>query len=323
MQERIETTKDSEMSSRGIAYTMANLSFKTAAISLSVSVFTQPFQAILTQLQHSSGTSPFAGGFFRSIYRGLGSSIVNLYRGFGPYAMAGQKRGAVAVTAKQTTREEEAIENEISIHQRWIGTFSFSQADLALSNALNSKAKLESAKIATKENFRWSIFNYWKLTSSTWGSRSVAGFINFAALGFVGDYISSFYKFNDEFYNKLLGGATAGVVATFFTTLPNSYADRKILMSTIEEGRVLTASPFTMFNQAKNHVKKVGLQEALTAVRYNFLKEVLIRSPQSALTFSIIFGMDHLLGLEPLRRFWPVSQERDYPEESSGPSQGM
>lgn len=278
----------------------SNLAFKTATISFSVSVINQPVQAFLTRLQLPSGvSSPLSAGCFRG-----------LYRGFLPYMVSGQKRGALSVTSKQVNQEsikkEEGIETEQHIEQsiryRYAGTFFFSQADLFLTSALCSKGMLENANIITKTNFHWSLYNYWKLTSVNWGSRSCAGFINFAALGFLGDYISTFYKFDKDFHNKLAGGATSGAIATVFTTLPNSYADRKLLASKIENGQLLTATSCTMFSTMKSHIKTVGTKEALkTFIMSHFLKQVLIRSPQSALIFGIIFGIDDLMGPEPLK----------------------
>ena len=76
-------------------YFMANLAVKTAVISFTVSAFTQPFQAVLTQMQMPSNTvSGLNGGFFRG-----------LYRGFLPYAVAGQKRGAVAELRSSLTAQ--------------------------------------------------------------------------------------------------------------------------------------------------------------------------------------------------------------------------
>ncbi|CEK10303.1 hypothetical protein [Legionella hackeliae] len=311
MQERREIDKTTDANNNNIynspAYMLANVTFKTALISFSVSALTQPFQATLTHFQLQSGaTSSLKNGLFRG-----------LYRGFFPYALAGQKRGAVAVSAKQANREvtEEQLEAELPIRQRWLGTFLFSQADLLISNGLGNKSKLESANIITNANFNWSFTNYVKLTWANWGSRTASGFINFAALGFVGDYISSFYKFEDEFYNKLCGGATAGVIATALTTVPNSYADRKILASKMENGRLLTVSPYTMFRQMQAQVKTGGRGVILDCIRFTLFKEFLIRSPQSALTFSIIFGLDHALGIEPLRKIWPKSKEKPDTDE--------
>lgn len=302
MQERHEIPKKpvgNEMSNFGTPYFLANLGFKTGVISFTVSAFTQPFQALLTHIQLPTGSpTALSGGIFRG-----------LYRGFVPYAVAGQKRGAVAVSAKQANREEE-VEAELPIRQRWFGTFFFSQADLILSNGLSGKSKLESAGIITKANFNWSLVNWAKLTCVNWGSRSVAGFVNFAAIGFMGDYVSSFYKFETDIYNKIAGGASAGVIATIFTTIPNSYGDKKLLASKMEHGRLVTSSPFTMFGNVKSHVKTIGVKEALVNyVKMSFLKEVLVRSPQTALTFSIIFGVDHLLGHEPLKKVWPGKNE--------------
>lgn len=300
----------------GTPYFLSNLALKVGVISFSVSALTQPFQSLLTRIQLANEVpSAVSGGLFRG-----------MYRGFLPYAVAGQKRGAVAVTAKQTNRavEEEGIELELSSRQRWTGTFFFSQADLLISNALGGKAKLENAGIITKSNFNWSLLNYGKLTRVNWGSRSVGGFVNFAALGFIGDYVSSFYKFDNELSNKLVGGATSGIVATLFTTLPNSYADRKLLASKMEHGRLLTATPFTMFSQMKSHVQTVGAKEALsTFVKGHFLKEFLIRSPQAALTFGIIFGVDHLMGSEPLKGLWSKKVQEIDSDQSSSISKKM
>ncbi|WP_028387916.1 hypothetical protein [Legionella fairfieldensis] len=299
MQEPQKANRNSDESRNNqlITPSLANLSAKTAIISFSVSVATQPFQAKLNRMQFPSAVS---SGLFRS-----------MYRGFLPHAIAGQQRGVVTVTAKQTNSNREVAnegsgEKELPVKQRWLGTFLFSQADLLLANALNSKSKMESTGIIPKTNFKWFLTHYLKLTSLTWGSRSIAGFINFAAIGFVGDYISSFYKFNNDFYNKLLGGATAGAITTFFTTIPNSYADKKILASKMENGRLLTTTSFSMFQSIKSHVTNTGVKEALlTFIKVNYLKESLVRCPQAALTFSIIFGLDNLIGPEPLKKIWP------------------
>lgn len=308
MQERKEITKPPEkvdLSYASTPYILGNLGFKTAVISFSVSTLSQPFHAVLTRLQVPSVAY---SGLNMGLFRGL-------YRGFIPNAVAGQKRGAVAVTAKQTNREvvEEEMEAELPLRQhRLLGTFFFSQADHLISNALYGKGKLESAQIITKDNFNWSLANYGKLTTVNWGSRSLAGFINFSAIGFMGDYVSSFYNFGDEFHNKLAGGATSGVLATLCTTIPNSYADRKLLASKMEHGQLLTTSSFTMFGSIKSHVKAVGAKEALTTfMKHQFLKEFLIRSPMSALTFSIIFGLDHMMGVEPLKGVWPGVDQLD------------
>ncbi|KTD24671.1 MULTISPECIES: hypothetical protein [Legionella] len=286
-------------------YDVGNLTFKTMAISFCVSLVTQPFQIALTRLQQSKAES------------GLNKGTLGLYRGFLTYAIAGQKRGAVAVTAKQTSREPAEEEVKGTTSQRWLGTFLFSQLDIGLSSALTNKAKLQGGGIIDKTNFRWSFENAWKLTKINWGSRSIAGFINFAAIGFMGDYISSFYKLNNEFCKNLLGGATSGVVATLLTTIPNSYSDRKVLASKVVDGRLLTVTPFTMFNNAKLHVKSVGFKEAtMSFLKVNLLKEVLVRSPQAAITFGLIFSLDHLMGPKPLDRVWP-GRSANEPEEPS------
>ena len=155
MQERREVStkkEDIDLSYATTPYVLANLGYKTAVISFAVSAITQPFQAMLTRIQFAShAPSSISSGLFRGAYRG-----------FLPYAVAGQKRGAVAVTAKQTNKEtvEEEVEAELPIRQRWMGTFLFSQADLLISNALYGKAKLETAGIINKTNFNWSLANY-------------------------------------------------------------------------------------------------------------------------------------------------------------------
>ncbi|KGP62201.1 hypothetical protein EP47_13890 [Legionella norrlandica] len=296
-------------------YDLSNITFKTAIISFSVSTVTQPFNALLTRMQHSAGTpTGLNGGLFRG-----------LYRGFIPAVIAGQQRGAVAVTHKQTNRGTE--EEEIPMHQRYLGTLLFSQADLVVSNGLGSKAKLQNVGIITSENFKWSIPNWWKLTKVNWGSRSIAGIFNFAFLGIAGDYVSGFYKFDTPIYNKILGGATSGVIATMLTTIPNGYADKKLLTSKMENGHLLTTSTFTMFGKVKSHVQNIGIRQAVYSyVVGNYLKEVAARSIPTALTFGIIFGVDHLMGDEPLKRIWPGRKAADEvkPESSiQSPSSKM
>lgn len=301
MQERRDKSKIPSTPYLATPYDWANVLVKVPVISFAVSSATQPFQFLLNKLQYSSAGSPSAYS---------GSAFRHIYRGFFPYALAGQKRGAVAVTHKQTNRTTEEEEFEVQGRQRLLSTVIFSQFDLLVSNGLSGKSRLQNVDIITKDNFKWSFTNWWKLTTVNWGSRSTAGLVNFALIGFMGDYVSSFYKFDKDVYNKIMGGATSGVIATILTTIPNSYADRKLLASKVENGHLLTVTPFTMFNQMKSHVKTVGLKDAaMTFFKFNYLKEVAIRSPQSALTFAIIFGLDAWMGPEPLKRVWPADSE--------------
>lgn len=286
-----KSSKNQNATFASAPYFVTNLCFKTAVISLSVSTVTQPFKALLNHVQTNS-LNGLNGGIFRS-----------LWRGFLPYAVAGQQRGAVAVTSKQANREVVEEEFEFSYRQNWFGTLTFSQADLLFANALIEKAKLENAGIINKSNFKWSLVNYKQLTFANWGSRSLSSFMNFSALGAVGDYLTSRYHFKNDGYNKIAGGATAGVIATLFTSLPNSYADRKLLASKIENGRLLTITPYTFFRQVKSHVGTVGVKQAFTQFVFcNYLKEVAVRSPMSALTFATIFYLDNIMGVYPLEQ---------------------
>lgn len=315
MQEKTESKKAGEtpVTFEITPYALANLAVKVAGISYTVSLATQPFQAVLTHFQMPSGTSTvFSNGLFRGLYRGMA-----------PYAIAGQKRGAVAVTSKHANKEsivEEEVETELPIlRNKWLGTLAFAQADHFISNAFAGKAKLTSAGVISRSNFQWTPYNAYQLTMVNWGSRSIAGFVNFAAIGFVGDQFSSYYHFNKELYNKIAGGATAGVFATIFTTIPNAYADRKLLATRVEDKRIITTSPYTLFSQAKSHVKHTGVRAAMTQfILTHYLREVAIRSPQSALTFGIILGMDHVMGPEPLKSVWPkeISKEQSQPPSS-------
>jgi hypothetical protein len=312
MKERQETNPSiNDTDSQNTPYALLNLAAKTATISFSVSLLTQPFQPLLNWVQRPAGVAPLpvtTGGLFRGVYRG-----------FIPHAIAGQKRGAVAVTAKQANKEAALVEEELETELRsksrsWMAaTAAFSQADIVISNGISNLGRLKSAGIIGNSGYSWSARNFYSLTKVNWGSRSVAGFVNFAAIGFVGDKISGLYGFSDELYNKIAGGATAGVFATAFTTLPNSYADRKLLGSTLDgNGRVLTRSMHTMFSDMRAHTQQIGMKQAFSKlVRENFFREFCVRSPQVALTFAIIFGVDHALGSEPLRSIWPQPNTDD------------
>lgn len=292
---------------------IANLVFKTGVISFAVSAGTQPFQYLLNKLQFSQSGTPsgLSGGLFRG-----------MYRGFLPYAIAGQKRGAVTVTHKQTNKATEEEEFEAPFRQPWLGTVIFSQVELLVSNGLSGKAKLQNVGVINAENFRWSLSNFWKLTSVNWGSRSYASGVNFALIGFAGDYVSSFYQFQNDLYNKIAGGATSGVIATLFTTVPNAYADNKLLQTKVaENNRLITVSPYTMFGQMKSHVKAVGLKEAfMTFFKVGYLQQVAVRGPQAAITFALIFGMDDYLGPQPLKRVWPGRIQEVDSENNTTPS---
>lgn len=315
MQAKTELVKTTEtpLPQPGTPYWFANLGVKTFITSLGVSTVTLPFNAMLTHIQMPT-SSPLRNGF-----RGL-------YSGFIPHAIAGQQRGAVAVTSKHANREhiEEEIEADLAFRSKWAGTLAFAQADHILSNAFYGKAKLSSAGIINPTNFQWTPYNAFKLTTVNWGSRSIAGSVNFAAIGFVGDQCSSLYSFNNELYNKISGGATAGIIATFFTTIPNAYADRKLLATKVENKRLISTSPFTLFSQMKTHISQTGLKAAAADFAYNkFLREFIIRSPQTALTFATILAMDHLMGPEPLEAVWPKGRRgfEAKPHEAPTPSE--
>lgn len=277
-------------------YGVANLAFKTGVISLAVTTVSQPMQAILTRLQMQN----------------TAALKVAWFRGFGSNVIAGQKRGAIAVSSKQANKEsgvmEEGIEPEYKTNQRWTGTMAFAQADHFVSNALYGKSKLQMAGILTAENFKWSVGNFWRLTQVNWGSRSISNFVNFAAIGFIGDYFTSWYHSKNELLNKIGGGATAGVFATVLTTVPNSYADKKLLASRIENKRIITTSPYTLFKQVKAHTATVGAAKVSQDFLRGTMKELLVRSPLSAVVFATIMGLDHVLGAEPLNAFKTASE---------------
>lgn len=303
------TQEEASAPQPGTPYWFANLGIKTFFTSLAVSTVTLPFNALLTHIQMPT-SSPLRNGF-----RGL-------YSGFLPHAIAGQQRGAVAVTSKHANKEhfEEEVEANLAFRSKWVGTVAFAQVDHLLSNALYGKSKLTSVGIINSQNFNWTPYNAYKLTIVNWGSRSIAGFVNFAAIGFVGDKCSSLYHFDNELYNKVLGGATAGIIATFFTTIPNAYADRKLLATKVENKCLISTSPFTLFNQMKAHVTEKGFKAAAADFAVNkFLREFIVRSPQTALTFATILAMDHLMGPDPLKAVWPKSRKDFDVKETATP----
>jgi hypothetical protein len=290
----MQNPKHPEQNFELTAYEVSNLAVKTVAISFSVSLFGQPLQTFLNQSQMKPTLTPKSFAF-RSIYTGFSS-----------YALAGQKRGAVAVYAKHSEKNhEEKCDTETGIyHSPWFFTGMFSQIDILLSNGLKTKSKLENVKIITPENFKWSCGNWYKLTFGNWGSRSFSGLVNYAALGIIGNKCCSFFNFEEEYLNKFLGGVSAGVLSTFFTGIPDHFSDRKILQTTLKDGQLCFVSSLTMFKGLKTEVQTHGLLASLSSFfKQHYLKEILIRCPQTALTFGIIFTGDHLLGTEPLRMF--------------------
>lgn len=292
----------------------ASLAFKSFVISLSVSAGTLPFQTLLTRVQtqpHGSIRAPHSWGIFHA-----------LYRGFPTYAIAGQKRGAICITSKQhtksleekTTQETETnpglADSRISL---LLATLGFSQADILVANGLQSKSKLESAGVIKKEGFKWSTHNFLKLTSVNWGSRSVASFSTFSAMGFMGQWIAGLYKFNNPLYNEIAAGMTSGILATILTTAPNAYADHKLLQTTVQEdGCLSTVSALSMFRKINNVVSTRGAKRAATDFfKLIFAKEFPIRSIQSAVLFAIVFGVDHTLGDSPLAKLFPNTFSRE------------
>lgn len=247
---------------------------KISCISLTISLFTQPLQAFLNLKQRPELSSPKANFFHWA------------YRGFMTYTITGQKRGAVAITAKQSHQE----------HEYQLGfTLAFSQLDILISNAYKTKAKLENAGIIHAQNFRWSPYNFYKLTSNNWGSRSISGLINYSALGFIGDDCASAFQLKNKLANQFLGGMSAGVLASIFSAFPDFYADQKTLSSRMHEFKLETVSASSMFKKIHYHVEHQKLKSLIkNFLIQHYLPEIAIRLPLTALTFAIIFSGDYL-----------------------------
>lgn len=273
-------------------YQLANMAVKTGIISFTVSFATQPLQSFLNHRQMVQLSTPKAY-IFRSAYQGFVS-----------FAIAGQKRGMVAITARQSQKHlDEKSEADTPFYKTpWFFTGFFSQLDVLISNAFKTKAKLENVKIINANNFKWSAQNWFKLTAGNWGSRSMSGFMNYAALGFIGDYCASLYQSDSPLVNQFLGGVTAGVFATLFTTIPEHYSDRKILHTSIVDGKINTISSLSMFKGIKHEIKSHGLKESFfDFAKKHYFKELVVRCPQTALTFGIVFAGEYLVDAEPLK----------------------
>jgi len=273
-------------------YQLANIAVKTGLISFAVSFITQPMHSFLSHQQMTAVSTPKA-----FVFR-------NVYQGFMSFAIAGQKRGMIAVTARQSQHFlEEKKESDLVLYKSpWFFTGLFSQLDIVVSNSFKTKAKLENVKIFTAENFKWSPQAWFQLTTGNWGSRSISGLINYAALGVIGEYCSTLYKSDHEVVNKFLGGVSAGVLATLFTTIPDHYSDRKVLRTKIVDRTIQNYSSLSMFRDMAHAVESHGLKTILIDfIKKHYLKELMIRGPITALTFGIVFAGDAIIDSEPLK----------------------
>ena len=252
---------------------------QVSLISLAVSFFTQPFQALLNSKQQQ-GFIPQANVFHWA------------YRGFLSYMITGQKRGAIAITAKQTNQKQEQDS------KLWF-TLAFSQADILFSNGLKTKSKLENAKILDASNFRWSAQNFYKLTFNNWGSRSLSGLINYSALGFFGDYCASSFSFESQLLNQILGGLSAGIFASLFSTFPDIYSDQKTLASKMNAFKLETISSHSMFKNLIHECKQQPMKLSIQSLLKQYFSEISVRIPINAVTFAIIFGAHYYLNQEP------------------------
>lgn len=246
---------------------------KTSLISVTISICTQPLQALLNIKQQSSLFTPSANFFHWA------------YRGFTSYAISGQKRGAIAITAKQTHQD---IDREYYLHQ-WLFTLGFSQADLILTNGFKTKSKLENAGIIDAKNFKWSMYNFYKLSFNNWGARSISGIVNYAALGIMGQTCVDSIPIDHATTKQLLGGISAGMLASLITAIPDFYADQKTLRSKMKDFRLVTVSSQSMFSTLNHRIEQQGAKEVLkNFIKNYYLKEIALRCPLTGLTFALI-----------------------------------
>jgi len=266
---------------------LSNALLKTSLISVTISICTQPLQALLNIKQQSLIFTPSANFFHWA------------YRGFTSYAISGQKRGAIAITAKQTHQD---LEREYYLHQ-WLFTLGFSQADIILTNGFKTKSKLENAGIIDARNFKWSMSNFYKLSFNNWGARSISGMVNYAALGIIGQTCVDSIAIDNSTTKQMLGGVCAGMLASLITAVPDFYADQKTLASKMQDFRLVTVSSQSMFSKLHHRIEQQGVKEVLiNFIKNYYLKEIAVRCPLTGLTFALIFAGNELLGAEPLQK---------------------
>lgn len=282
-----------------LSSSLANTLFKVPATSAVASVVTTPFTTAIFRLQQNQALFP------KELRSNMLLSLPFFMRGLRAQMISGQQRGAVNITAKNTTTPDQMTEEttrSFFMHPVFL-SFAFSQLDIVVSQVYGNKAKLEATGLITKANFGMSMHNAKQLFAMAYPYRSAANFIHFNALCLYADPLARQFNFLPPTAASFIGGATAGAIATV-VAFPLSYAMEDTVAKTTlsAEGQLQRVKALEYLKPKMSYLKDRGFITSLVEFAIHTKVQLPLRACYNATIFACVLGMNELLGEKPLER---------------------
>ncbi|KTD64047.1 periplasmic ligand-binding sensor domain protein [Legionella spiritensis] len=306
----------------GNGWWAANMFVKISMTSASISFLTTPLNVMLTNSQMGgTGTNRFIFG--ANLLKGLTSNVI-----------AGQKRGAISGAAKTVNTSNEEQVGQRTEHGRGKGQVTsffarypylqpliFAQGDLAVSQIFANKGKLQAADIIkTGTPFKMNFHNMRQLFAMAYPVKTLAGGVNFYSICYLSNFITGWMAnfSQNPAMNNFVGGAATGAIAAAITHVPNSVADAMVLKSRVDsQGKLSRVSTLGFFKEQINHVKTVGIKDSILPFLMRSKVELPLRTANSMVIFGMLQLMFHVMGDEPLARFYKDKVDTPAPSSPS------
>lgn len=280
---------------------------KIPVTSAAISVVTMPIQGALAKLAAGGPLLPKEGNrllLAASFFKGVRSNLI-----------AGQKKGAVSITAKTSQKatveevelSEPATEHKTATkdlhwtrHLNMVAPLAFSQADMVVSQAFINKSKLEA--IGTiKPNYKLTFRNGVELLRAGYFPKSCASLANFSSLMLLSGVVTRQMPFESKAANNFAGGALTGAFAAVCCYLPNTLADQVVVATKVlPNGQIERVKTLDFFRQQAKAVQAQGIIESLFSMAKAARVQLPLRTVQTMVVFSMIQGIDHLMGEKPV-----------------------
>jgi hypothetical protein len=281
-----------------------NLMFKVPIISAGITSVIQPTNLIMANIiNHSNpikGMPVTPSAFLYTLYKGFGNNVV-----------AGQMRGAVSVSAKQSQSLEVAKEAELTSestsgnkNSQLINTVGFAQADTLVSQYGNrgmltgyyAKEGIFQKMLCPIEKIPLTLNNAKQIVVMGYPIKTTGGIVTYGAMVIGSDFIEKQELFSNPTTNKVIASMMSGALASVITT-PISIVNDKIVLSTaINSQNQLTRLNFSQSMQVAKHFVRDP----------SFKTKLAYAGPMNAVRTTIIFGTltlaNELLGDQPLKK---------------------
>ncbi|KTD82487.1 hypothetical protein [Legionella waltersii] len=281
-----------------------NLMFKVPVISAGITSVVQPTNLLMANIiNHSNpikGMPSAPSAIFFALYKGFGNNVV-----------AGQMRGAVSVTAKQSQGVEVAKEAELSTESssankgsKMISTVSFAQADTLVAQYGNrgvltgyySNEGIFKKMACPLEKIPLTINNVKQIVAMGYPIKTTGGLVTYGAMVIGSDFIENQQFLSNPTTNKVVASMIAGGLASIVTTPISIINDKVVLSTTINNQNQLSRLTFTQSMEVAAHFVKDA----------SFKTKLAYAGPMNAVRSTIIFGTltfaNELLGDQPLKK---------------------